>query len=168
MEYDEFFWEITRDNIAYELEKQAKEKGFYFRADDNIKIEGELRSYPSTSIGSYITEVEDFEAISMVIEIIPHTTVGYYEGFNLDWNLSIRFSDDETDGGDFQSVEDLICDIERYGSEYSQKNIDKIKKRVEEEIEKAVENVEEVFEMFSIPLKVFASFSNGETIYKEA
>ena len=160
---DEFIWEDTRDNVKYELEKIAKDKKRGWWADDSLKIEGELRSFPSTSIGSY-WDTFDFCGIEFKVELVPHTTSGYYSGFNLDW--TIEYSCDGV-YGNYDKADDFVSDVKEFidDNKALRLNMPNLEKRLEKLTTEMVEEVESAFEIFSDKLEVFARFSNGETIY---
>jgi hypothetical protein len=126
-EYDDLI-----DNIKYGL----KETGYFnllTKSDPN-----ELRSYPSTSIGSLDSSVEDADGNGIYIQITAVVRSGYYDGVNLDWHLH----------------------FEEYGE-----SVEHLLPQAEIEQNRLIELVETVFAEFSTPLGVTASFSNGETIY---
>ena len=126
-EYDDLI-----DNVKYSL----KETGYFnllTKSDPN-----ELRSYPSTSIGSLDTYVEDVEGNGIYIQITAVVRSGYYDGVNLDWHPH----------------------FEEYGE-----NIEHLLPAAEKEKNRLVEMVEYVFGEYTTPLGVTAQFSNGETIY---
>jgi hypothetical protein len=129
---DEFDYQDLIDNVKYSL----KETGFFnvlTKSDPN-----ELRSYPSTSIGSLDNYVEDSEGNGICVTITAVVRSGYYDGVNLDWH----------------------CHFEEYGE-----NVEHLLPAAEAEKNRLVEMVEYVFSEFSTPLGVTAQFSNGETIY---
>jgi hypothetical protein len=129
---DEYEYDDLIDNVKYSL----KETGYFnllTKSDPN-----DLRSYPSTSIGSLDNYVEDSEGHGIYVQITAVVRSGYYEGVNLDWH----------------------CSFEEYGE-----SIEHLLPQAEEEKNRLVEMVEYVFSEFSTPLGVTAQFSNGETIY---
>jgi hypothetical protein len=126
-EYDDLI-----DNVKYSL----KETGYFnllTKSDPN-----ELRSYPSTSIGSLDSYVEDSEGNGIYIQITAVVRSGYYDGVNLDWHLH----------------------FEEYGE-----TVEHLLPQAEQEQNRLIELVETVFAEFSTPLGVTAQFSNGETMY---
>ena len=129
---DEYEYDDLIDNVKYSL-KETGEFNLLTKSDPN-----ELRSYPSTSIGSLDTYVEDADGNGICITITAVVRSGYYEGVNLDWH----------------------CHFEEYGE-----NVEHLLPQAEIEKNRLVEMVEYVFAEFSTPLGVTAQFSNGETIY---
>ena len=162
---DEFIWEDTRDNVSSSLEVIAKQKKRSYYEDNSLKV-NDLRSFPSTSIGKYCDYFQ-FCNTEFKVELIPHTTSGYYEGFNLDFD--IQFS---TVGiyGDYDNLDDFIGDVKEFLLEDNKAlrmNLGNLQKRLEALLSEMIDEVESVFEMYSAPLEEFARFSNGETIYKK-
>ena len=101
------------------------------------------------------------------MELIPHTTSGYYEGFNLDFD--IQFS---TVGiyGNYDNLDDFIGDVKEFLLEENKAlrmNLGNLQKRLEALLSEMIDEVESAFEMYSTPLEEFARFSNGETIYNK-
>ncbi|MGJ0495118.1 hypothetical protein [Aliarcobacter cryaerophilus] len=161
---DEFIWEDTRSNVSSSLEELSKEKRRSYYEDDSLKID-QLRSFPSTSIGTYCDYFQ-FCNTEFKIELIPHTTSGYYEGFNLDFDIKFN-----VDGiyGDYDNLQDFIADVKEFLLEENKAlrmNLINLQKRLEALLSEMIDEVESVFEMYSTSLEVFAKFSNGETIYK--
>ena len=126
-EYDDLI-----DNIKSGL-KETGEFNLLTKSDPN-----ELRSYPSTGIGSLDCYVEDNDGNGIVVTVTAVVRSGYYDGVNLDWHLH----------------------FEEYGE-----TVEHLLPQAEIEQNRLIELVETVFAEFSTPLGVTASFSNGETIY---
>ena len=129
---DEYEYDDLIDNVKYAL-KETGEFNLLTKSDPN-----ELRSYPSTSIGSLDTYVEDADGNGICITITAVVRSGYYEGVNLDWHPH----------------------FEEYGE-----TIEHLLPQAEIEQNRLVGLVEYVFAEYSTPLGVTAQFSNGETIY---
>ena len=162
---DEFIWEDTRSNVSSSLEVIAKQKKRSYYEDNSLKV-NDLRSFPSTSIGSY-SDYFNFCNTEFKVELIPHTTSGYYEGFNLDFD--IQFS---TVGiyGDYDNLQDFIADVKEFLFEENKAlrmNLGNLQRRLEALLSEMIDEVESAFEMYSTPLEEFARFSNGETIYNK-
>ena len=160
---DEFIWEDTRSNVSSSLEKISKEKSRSYYEDDSLKV-NDLRSFPSTSIGKYCDYFQ-FCNTEFKVELIPHTTSGYYSGFNLDFDINFCAVGIY---GDYDNLDDFIGDIKEFLLEENKAlrmNLGNLQKRLEALLSEMIDEVESVFEMYSEPLKEFAKFSNGETIY---
>jgi hypothetical protein len=125
------------DDLIDNVKSGLKSTGYFnvlTKSDPN-----ELRSYPSTSIGSLDNYVESSDGESgIVVTITAVIRSGYYDGVNLDWH----------------------CHFEEYGE-----NIEHLLPAAEAEKNRLVEMVEYVFGEYTTPLGVTAQFSNGETIY---
>jgi len=161
---DECVWEDTRSNVSSSLEVIAKQKQRSYYEDSSLDVE-QLRSFPSTSIGGYSDYIE-FCNTEFKVELIPHTTSGYYEGFNLDFE--IKFNADDL-YGDYDNLDDFIGDVKEFLFEENKAlrmNLGNLQKRLEALLSEMIDEVEGVFEMYSTSLEEFAKFSNGETIYK--
>ena len=128
-EYDDLI-----DNIKSGL-KETGEFNLLTKSDPN-----ELRSYPSTSIGSLDCYVEDNDGNGIVVTVTAVVRSGYYEGVNLDWHIRLYVNgyDDDTYADD--------ANVLRISNEY-------------------IEFIENIYSQYSEPLGVTARFSNGETIY---
>ena len=129
---DEYEYDDLIDNIKSGL-KETGEFNLLTKSDPN-----DLRSYPSTGIGSLDTYVEDSDGNGIVVTITAVVRSGYYDGVNLDWHVH----------------------FEEYGE-----TIEHLLPQAELEKNRLVEMVEYVFSEYTQPLGVTASFSNGETIY---
>jgi hypothetical protein len=129
---DEWAYDDLIDNVKSGL-KSTGEFNLLTKSDPN-----ELRSYPSTSIGSLDSYVEDSEGNGICITITAVVRSGYYDGVNLDWHPH----------------------FEEYGE-----TIEHLLPQAELEKNRLVALVEYVFADHSQPLGVTAQFSNGETMY---
>ena len=124
------------DDLIDNIQSGLKSTGYFnllTKSDPN-----ELRSYPSTSIGSLDSYVEDSEGNGICVTITAVVRSGYYDGVNLDWHPH----------------------FEEYGE-----TIEHLLPQAEIEKNRLIGLVEYVFAEFSTPLGVTAQFSNGETIY---
>ena len=129
---DEYEYDDLIDNIKSGL-KETGEFNLLTKSDPN-----DLRSYPSTGIGSLDCYVEDNDGNGIVVTVTAVVRSGYYDGVNLDWHVH----------------------FEEYGE-----TIEHLLPQAELEKNRLVEMVEYVFSEYTQPLGVTASFSNGETIY---
>ena len=160
---DEFIWEDTRSNVSSSLEVIAKQKRRSYYEDDSLKV-NDLRSFPATSIGEYSDYIK-FCSTEFKVELIPHTTSGYYEGFNLDFDINFSAVGIY---GDYDNLQDFMADVKEFLLEDNKAlrmNMNNLQKRLETLLSEMIDEVESVFEMSSTPLEEFAKFDNGETIY---
>ena len=129
--------EWAYDDLVYNLKSEFNtniDYSDYGKSDPN-----ELRSYPSTSLGSFNNSIEIGDD-EVEIYVTPVIRSGYYDGCNLDWHVRyyVNGYEDET-----------------YESH----------PRVQTLVGVYVNFIENVYEQYSQPLGVTARFSNGETIY---
>ena len=164
---DDFTWENVRENITHDLEKSSKELKLDFYPSDDINLENELRSYPSTSIGELYTSIQ-YATLDIQLTLVPKTVSGYYEGFNLDYEIRIE---DNLEGTDYESIVDLIDDSYDFNPENRgilTINRDRIITKVSTALKEMTDLVENVFNQNSQALNVVARFSNGEVMYESA
>lgn len=130
---NEWDYEDLKDNLLYEFNNHPD------YSDCSKSDPNELRSFPSTSLGSFSTSltIGDDE---VEIYVTPVIRSGYYEGCNLDWNVRYYVSGYEDD-----THSDSV-DVSVIVNEY-------------------VEFIETIYSQYSDRLGVTAQFSNGETIY---
>jgi len=156
---DEDTWDDTRSNVSCELENDR-----YWLEDDKAHIERELRSFGATSIG-YFEDSVFLGQEEVLVRVTAMTRSGYYEGFNLDYEVRIEHNySDYEDGWD--TVKDLH---EWFPSLRGMATIhrDTWIKRIDDKVKEFTDRLEEVYKMYSDHLEVVAVASNGETFYKE-
>ncbi len=161
---DDFIYEDTRDNINYELNKTD---WLYF-ADDGINIESN-RSYPATSIGALTKEIL-YYGVELGVEIIPKTVSGYYEGFNLDYDLKYTI-DGEEYSNDLDYLGDDLQEFSRfvgYNQGLIKANLVHIKDKFISLIEEGTKITEHAFSLYTCAYDEVARFSNGECIYEKS
>jgi hypothetical protein len=173
--YDDFAWEDARDNITYEMKNIAKKTNnkWQWSTNDEVRLRETLRSYPATSIGEFWSDLE-YGGLYVRIEFILKTVAGYYDGFNLDYEvvLSDNYSYDpyEWEPGEDSVIEELIQEAidqepEKKGlfKMHAERFLEKFKERYEE----GVNYIETIYKQQSTPLTIAARFSNGETFYEK-
>jgi hypothetical protein len=163
---NDWWYYYTKEDII----EQFKEASTDFEPDGKTYEDG-LRSFPGVILGT-IRTCKRFELVDAEMKVDIILRSGYYEGCNLD------YSDIEYDvsGGNFNydtvpDIKDLRDDMESYlyiPEEESESIATDVKKYFEEERDRIVTLIEDVFERCSTPLNVVAQFSNGETIYAKA
>ena len=162
----ETIWEDTRTNVSSSLEKIANQKGRTYYKDSSLDVD-QLYSFPSTSIGSY-SKYFHFCNIEFGVILIPHTTSGYYEGFNLDFDINLSASGL---GEKYDNLKDFLLDTKQFLLEDNKGlriNLGNLQRRLEALLSEMIDEVESVYGMYSTSLEEIAKFSNGETIYKTA
>lgn len=166
---DEFIWSDTRMNVSCELETKAKELRRYWSENDSLRIE-RLRSHDATSIGEY-GDYFTYYGVEWHIGLIVKTVSGYYEGFSLDYDITITSDISNTE---YTNEDDWVMDIITFDSDCLPykglflANTDKTKRKIKEMIDTLQDEVETIFEEYSTPLIMVAQFSNGEAVYKTA
>lgn len=172
---DEWIWQDTRDNIVASLEvlSDDKKNTWEFSERNDITLHEELRSFPATSIGWFYSDFS-YAGVNIVINFIPKTVSGYYEGFNLDFELQIEddystelYTVDNIDEGFMTDIinEHLYQKPEAAGMiKIHGKNL---LQKVKDKVDEGQKLLEDVFNMYSDGYKVAARFSNGETIYEK-
>ena len=167
---DDISWseaqDIIGDNIKYALEQIQKDSKYItFTKDDSMSSQEELRSYPSSSIGTF--EVyDDFIGVDILIQVNIFLRSGYYEAANLDYEVSITSGNDDYDDirdfdrEDYVDYLGLSNSVWNLHSENFYNKVETIKDEIIEVVEKCLCNVSEAYE-------VSAQFSNGETFYSK-
>jgi hypothetical protein len=152
---EDFEYEDLKDNVKSEL-------GL---TDYRAKDESELRSYPSSVLGS-LREQKHYNNFTVTVQVDVIARSGYYSGCNLDWQLTY-----DVDGWDVDSTEDFPYYIER-ATGFSVKNAERhalwAERWAKKKADEMTSLVEEKFGQLTEPLVVVARFSNGETIYQSA
>ena len=143
---DEFYYEDTKDNILYEM---SKDKMFCDANDEYINW---LRSFEGSSIGSLQVDGE--------IEIVALTRNGYYEGFNLDWQIV-------GSNGEIESIEDAIEELKEQNQEHIEQYSEPCYelRGIRRKIESAIIKIEKIFTSHSDPIDKIGTMSNGVAIY---
>jgi hypothetical protein len=161
-EYDDFIYQDTRDNIASDLEVYTKNSKAYLGYSNNNYIDDYLIEVVS------ITKKVAGIPLSVDIDVLMRS--GYYEGANLDYEISYRADSVEFD--DLSDAFQAYFDVATYDFDMN-KGLATIQaknaaKRLEAMSEELIENVERILKVnCTHVLKVFARFSNGETWYSK-
>lgn len=167
---DEFSYDDLKLNLRSEFANKENDKKSVIADcyEENKSPASELRSFPATTICRVHSEDKcyAFGNINLRFDIIVRS--GYYQGANLDYEMYV-----ETDNEDYESITDLIEDIQRYPEDFdisegmSEKYAKWIENWFKKEVEPMKEEIEKVFADYTTPLCVTARFSNGETMYAE-
>lgn len=105
-----------------------------------------------------------FGDLEVELQIVAKMRSGYYEGASLDFEFTIfdgyEFSDSDN------SVENLFSNscMNQGLLKIQQRHAERWADRTKDQL---IALTEQVFEQVSMPLKVVATFSNGETIYEK-
>ncbi|CAA6807967.1 MAG: Unknown protein [uncultured Sulfurovum sp.] len=163
---DEFIWEDTRENISSEL---LAMKGVSFYASDDIPLRDALRSFPATSIGTLDGYI-NYCGFDVNIEVVAKTVSGYYEGFNLDFELKLSVEGDGYYDENLENEDEVVEGILNYGDARQQALMKRWSKNflelINKEIDRLTTNLESVYSNYSDCLVRAGGFSNGESIYK--
>ncbi len=163
-EHDDWAYDDMKEYVKEEMKEKCKDVKFINFYEKNEHDHNSLRSFPGTIIGkiefakAYPNDVHIQFSRNLVIRS------GYYDGANLDLDdveFVISNEYDEIDTNSFNEVEEFIEDMEEPYKTAMLKNLEIM-------LDKTQEMVEEVYKSLTSPLEVVGTFSNGETVYKEA
>lgn len=158
---DEWEYEDLKDNLINEFKVSS------FKFHEGGVLTDNNRNFHGTLLGK-LSSYKDYLGVEVGIEIKAIIRSGYYEGANLDWELEYSL-----DGYDADEIEYAIAEWEyQANKEFNLGLVKMNSKNVEAwittEQEKLIEEVERIFAAnCGIKLQKVATFSNGETIYKE-
>lgn len=162
---ESFEIDMEFENIIKQLKENKGEFNFY--KYDKLQSEHELRSFPSTYLGT-LYKSKKFGDIDCEIEINIFVRSGYYEAACLDWEIKITI---HCETFTFDEVNDISVYFPDYNSNMNKgmltiqgKNCVKWLKKTKE---KLVDSVEKIFENCSSTYNLVGRFSNGETIYEK-
>ena len=162
---DEFTYSDTRDNLQSEFNAIDEDKSNVFEFVNKDEWDGD-RNFAGKIIGqlySSFTYLDiDFE---LTLNIIMRS--GYYSGFNMDYEFGCSSND-----GQYDSVDEMIDDLEEYDLESSFKGLyaihgNRLRVKLDTLHDELKLKAIEVFKQYSDQLVVTAQFSNGETFYKK-
>ena len=163
---EDFQADELKDFIKNEIEDL--ENGFHYNW---VKDSNELRSYPSSYLGSLRT-YKPYGDIGIEVYIHAFLRSGYYEGACLDWTLQVDINGNEYIGD--EDIPYAIEDIREHNtSTYMSKSLraiiaNRAEKWIRSEADKLSGIMENIFSRNSdVELAKVATFSNGETIYKK-
>lgn len=155
-------WEAFESNL-YERLKSLREKGYFVQEGGGIF--SNLRSFEGKVIAT-ISECKTYMGVEVEIQLVAILRSGYYEGANLDWELTY-FADG------YENDEEIVEEWEyQAAKEHSvglvKMNRSRVEAWVETNRDRLVSDVETIFEEMSTPLRLVGRFSNGEAIYESA
>jgi len=161
-------YEDLVSNVRYSLQAKDEAKTIQFTFDDDISLDSELRSFPARSIGT-VYENFSFLNADINVELIPLVRSGYYEGANLDYEVSFIL-----EGENFESITDLISAIQDYPEDYDTTpgliaiHSNNLQNRLEKSFNTLVEETEATFAELTIPLIRLGGLSDGTSVYEAA
>jgi hypothetical protein len=145
-----------------EVAKESAPKDIQYSKEDGSDRD---RNYCASNLFSYRAS-KWFGDLEVEVQIVAQMVSGYYEGASLDYDVTV-FDGYEFSDGD-NSVEYLFgnnCSCMNQGLlKIQQRNAEQWVDRAKDQL---IALTERVFEQVSMPLKVVATFSNGETIYEK-
>lgn len=166
-DYDDF--KLYLQEVA---ERKAKETVFSYYDEEGSDND---RNYCATDLFSLQTS-KSYGDIEVELKITGQIVSAYYEGASLDFRLEIYNGGEwsEVDRNyDVESILEGLFDV-GYDSYRSDMNkglrtilFPKATSWAEQETEKMIQLVEQIFTEVSMPLDVVATFSNGETVYSK-
>jgi hypothetical protein len=147
-------------DFVREVAKESAPKDIQYNKENGSDRD---RNYCASNLFSYRAS-KWFGDLEVEVQIVAQMVSGYYEGASLDYEFTIF------DGNSFSDSDDAVL----YAFDQSDMNngMKVIQQRNAEQwvdIAKAqlIALTEQVFEEVSMPLRVVATFSNGETIYEK-
>jgi hypothetical protein len=154
------------DDFISNIQSTLKESPYYWRPEIGNNSHN-LRSFEGRILGSYI-EGKTLLNVSLEVQITCILRSGYYEGANLDWEITYYI-----DGYEHDDIDNAIEEWEYQANKDFNIGLCRIHKAKAEEYlnqtrDKLIEHVEKVYTEASMPLRVVARFSNGETMYERA
>jgi hypothetical protein len=170
-------YEDFKSHLQELAETESKETTFKYSEEDESDRD---RNYCGTDLFSLQTS-KSYGDIEVELRIVGKIVGGYYEGASLDYRLEIYNGAEwsEVSNSYYKvSVSDIVDSL--FESEYNNHSfsnmnrglrkmiLPKAIKWAEEESNKMIILVEQIFTKISTPLNVVARFSNGETIYAKS
>lgn len=166
------------DEFQGYIREVAKEKETVFNYYEESGSDND-RNYCATDLFSFRTS-KSYGDIEVELKITGQIVSAYHEGASLDYRLEVY------NGGEWSEVSDgyykiTVGDIvdslfEAQYNEHTYSSMNKgLRKMIlpkavswaEQETQKMIDLIEEVFTQVSMPLVVTAQFSNGETFYEK-
>jgi hypothetical protein len=158
---NDFDYDDIKENLKYHFLSENFKYDF-----TEINKWNNDRNFSGFIIGAVQDSVNIQELFDIDVNINVIIRSGYYSGVNLDWELDICTYYENLDSVDDITLELLQEDYpdENITEDIVQKTIDSIQEKINE----LTEEIENVFKQYSTPLNVYATFSNGETIYQKS
>ena len=130
-----------------EVAKESAPKDIQYSKEDGSDRD---RNYCASNLFSYRAS-KWFGDLEVEVQIVAKMRSGYYEGASLDFEFTIFDAFDQSDMNNGMKV---------IQQRHAERWVDRAK-------EQLIALTEQVFEQVSMPLRVVATFSNGETIYEK-
>lgn len=161
-EYDDYIYDDVKDNISNDLEVYTKNSKAYLGYSNKY--------YRDASLIEVVSITDEVAGIPLTVSIDILMRPGYYEGANLDYEISYKVESVEFD--DLSEAYQAYFDVATWDYDMN-KGLAKIQaknavNRLEAMSEELIENVEKILKAnCTHVLQVAAQFSNGETLYSE-
>ena len=161
-EHDYFIYDDVEDNISNDLKDYTENSKAYLGYSNKY--------YRDASLIEVVSITDEVAGIPLSVDIEVLMRSGYYEGANLDYEISYRAESVEFD--DLSEAYQAYFDVATYDFDMN-KGLAKIQarnavNRLEAMSEELIENVEKILKAnCTHVLQVVARFSNGETLYSE-
>lgn len=156
---DQWAYEDLITNLTDELSSNPN------WTDRVVRDPNECRSFPSTTVG-VIERMYQYKDFYVEVCVTPVIRSGYYEGCNLDWNVSFNL-----DGRyDYDEAEFSVDDVQYIGEMNRSKAVVYTKlaeRKAQKMMNEIINELETIYSHYSEKLGVVARFSNGETIYSK-
>jgi len=158
----EMSYEDGKSNVEFGLEEAG------YTIDGKSREPGENRNFSGVVIARK-TDNKSFGEIDASVTLQSILRSGYYQGANFDWSFEIDLGNSEyTD--EIPDLDVVQQDVMYYmGAEEVNDEIEKKSEEILSWIEttkdKMVADIEDIYEEHTMPLKVTARFSSGETHY---
>jgi hypothetical protein len=143
-----------------EVAKESAPKDIQYSKEDGSDRD---RNYCGHDLFSYRMS-KWYGDIEIEVQIVAKMVSGYYEGASLDFDVTVF------DGNSFSDSDDAVLyafdqsDMNEGMKVIQQRHAELWVDRAKSEL---IILIEQVFEQVSMPLRVVATFSNGETIYEK-
>ena len=157
---DEAHYEDSKANILSEL----KGKG-YVEAPERQQLQQDNRSFPGAALANKEVD-KKFGDNTCTITLTAVIRSGYYQGANLDWEISYNYGGESVEALDEDDVKnEFTYNAEDEEKAKLEKEAEKAYKWMEAEASKLTTELEDIYEENTMALAVTARFSSGETHY---
>lgn len=161
----EMNYENGKSNVEFALEEAG------YTIDGKSRESDENRNFPGIVIARK-TENKSFGEIDASVTLLSILRTGYYQGANFDWSFEIEignseYTDEIPDSDVVQQDVMYYLDAEEVNDKVEKKS-EEILSWVEKTKDKMVADIENLYKERTMPLKVIARFSSGETHYGHA
>ena len=163
IDYDEdYMWQECQELLG----EHICELDSTFEFDSNLRSDKELRSFPASSIGYWLTELRYLNNV-FGLRVNLFIRSGYYEAANLDYEIEWTLS-----GCDYyEDIDSIIDEINDDPTTYDisrgiwAMHRSNLADKLATLQDTAINSAESILAQVSTPYGVTAQFSNGETIY---